>query len=269
MIGGHVDPGRPWPAPWIVPDWPVSDRVRAVITTRAGGVSLGPWGDGDLGGMNLGTRTGDADEQVDRNRRRLAGLLPQAPRWLALRHGAGVVDAESVTGEPAPADASTATLQGVVCCVTVADCLPVLLADRQGRVIGAAHAGWRGLAGGVIQATVQAMRARVPGSAGDIVAFLGPCIGPDAFEVGDEVLMAMQRQLPDAGRAFRPLGGRKLLADLPELARQALAQVGVHGVYGGRWCTYSDPGNFYSFRRDRITGRHAALIWRHRGGDAP
>jgi YfiH family protein len=262
MSAQQAGPWRNWPAAWIVPDWPVSDRVGAVITTRAGGVSQGAWGDGERGGMNLGDGTGDAPSQVQRNRRRLAGLLPQAPRWIALRHQAGVVDAETVGGTALAADASTATRESVVCCVTIADCLPVLLADRQGRVVGVAHAGWRGLAAGVIQATVASMRARQPEAAGDLVAFLGPCIGPDAFEVGDEVLQAMQRHLPEAGRAFQPLTARKFLANLPELARQALAQVGVQHIHGGRWCTYSDPVNFYSYRRDRVTGRHAALIWR-------
>jgi len=250
----------PLPADWIVPDWPVADRVRSFITTRAGGVSAGVWGGGGTGGMNVGVGTGDAAESLERNRRLLNEFLPAPPRWLALRHGAGVVDAESVGDAPAAADASTACIARVVCCVTVADCLPVLLADRMGQVVGVAHAGWRGLAGGILQAAVGSMRSRAEGTP-DIVAYLGPCIGPGAFEVGTEVLQQMQRGLPDARRAFRPLAGDKFMADLPALARQALALVDVHEVYGGAWCTYTDPHRFYSFRRDRVTGRHAALIW--------
>ena len=248
-------------ADWIVPDWPLHGPVRSLVTTRAGGVSDGPWGGGAGGGMNVAFGSGDVPERVELNRQRLNALLPQPPRWLCLQHGSGVVEAESVGREPVFADAATACRAGVVCCVTVADCLPVLLADRLGRVVGAAHAGWRGLAAGVIQATVASMQARAGGAPGDIIAFLGPCIGPRAFKVGGEVLQAMQRNLPQAGQAFVPIGEGKYLADLPQLARQALAQVQVLEVYGGRWCTYSDPGRFYSFRRDRTTGRHAAVIW--------
>jgi hypothetical protein len=148
-----------------------------------------------------------------------------------------------------------------VCCVTVADCLPVLLADRNGMVVAAVHAGWRGLAAGVIQATVIAMRRRAAGSIGQIDAFLGPSIGPVAYEVGPEVLSAMRRRLPQAEAAFAAATNGKFLADLPALARQALAQVDVSCVSGGCWCTAADAARFYSFRRDGVTGRHAALIW--------
>ncbi len=261
-------PGRAAPAhlpsDWIVPDWVVCARVRAFITTRAGGVSGGPWSAGPHGGMNVGERTGDGAQSIARNRERLLEFLPGAPRWLDLQHGARVVPAESVGPMPLAADAATAVRPDVVCCVTVADCLPVLLADRSGQVVAVAHAGWRGMAAGIVQATVRAMRERASeaGTAlGEIAAFLGPCIGPRAFEVGPEVLAAMRTHLPQAERAFRARGRGKWLADLPELARQALAQVDVHAVGGGRWCTLEDPERFYSFRRDRITGRHAALIW--------
>jgi hypothetical protein len=231
------------PADWIVPDWPAPDAVRAFITTRSGTVS----------------------ERVERNRAWLNAYLPSQPRWLALQHGIEVVAAEAVGSEAPAADAATAITPGVVCCVTVADCLPVLLADRSGSVVAAAHAGWRGLAAGVIQATVIAMRRRTP-RIGAIDAFLGPSIGPAAFEVGAEVLSAMSARLPDAEAAFTPRVGGKFLADLPALARQALAQVGVDSVFGGRWCTFSDPARFYSYRRDRVTGRHAAVIWLQPGG---
>lgn len=256
------------PGDWIVPDWPVAAAVRALFTTRSGGVSSGSWGAGPGlgGGMNLGTAAGDRPQDVLRNREILQSYLPAPPRWLALEHGARVTDAASVgTGSPAAsnvvADAAVTASAGVVCCVTVADCLPVFLADTQGRAVAVAHAGWRGLAAGVLQACVAALRARVGEPDPELVAFLGPCIGPGAFEVGPDVLEAMRAGLPDARSAFRPMASGKFLADLPALARQALAQQGVDRVLGGRWCTVSDPGRFYSFRRDRITGRHAALIW--------
>jgi polyphenol oxidase len=249
------------PADWIVPDWTAPDVVRGFVTTRLGGVSEGAWGAGRVGGLNVGLGSGDRADRVEGNRELLNDYLPSPPRWLSLRHGAQVVAAEAVGSEAPAADASTAITPDVVCCVTVADCLPVLLADRTGSVVAAAHAGWRGLAAGVLQATVLAMRRRLPGSIGPIDAFLGPSIGPTAFEVGPEVLDAMRSTLPQARNAFTALAGGKFLADLPALARQALAQVDVHSVFGGHWCTFRDPVRFYSFRRDRVTGRHAAVIW--------
>ncbi|MFN3566496.1 MAG: peptidoglycan editing factor PgeF [Burkholderiaceae bacterium] len=248
---------------WIVPDWPAPRGIRALITTRAGGVSRGPWGvppQGE-GGMNLGLGTGDDATAVAANRVRLRALLPAEPRWLKQQHGAHVVDAESVATPPA-ADASTAIAPNVVCAVLVADCMPVLLTDLRGRGVAAAHAGWRGVAAGVLQATARALRARLGDPGADLIAYLGPAIGADAFEVGVDVLDAMLGVLPHARAAFVPLGGGKYLADLFALARQALAQEGVEAVHGGTDSTYADPQRFYSFRRDRVTGRHAALIWR-------
>lgn len=248
---------------WIVPDWPAPAGIRALITTRAGGVSRGPWGvpPGGEGGMNLGFGNGDEAAAVAANRARLRGLLPQEPRWLAQEHGARVVDAESVAAPPA-ADASTALAHDVVCAVLVADCMPVLLADARGRGVAAAHAGWRGVAAGVLQATARALRVRLHDPTAELIAYLGPAIGPEAFEVGADVLDAMCDALPQARSAFRPVGGGKYLADLFALGRQALAQAGVEAVYGGTDSTYADAQRFYSFRRDRVTGRHAALIWR-------
>jgi YfiH family protein len=250
-------------ARWLVPDWPAPRGVRALITTRAGGVSRGPWGVPPLGegGMNLGAGCGDDPAAVAANRRRLRALLPAEPRWLAQHHGARVVDAESVDAPPA-ADASTALAHDVVCAVLVADCMPVLLADALGRGVAAAHAGWRGLAAGVLQATARALRERLADPTAELIAYLGPAIGPESFEVGPEVRDAMCASLADAPAAFRPLGGGKYLADLFALGRQALAQCGVERVYGGSQDTYTQPQRFYSFRRDRVTGRHAALIWR-------
>jgi hypothetical protein len=264
------------PPDWIVPDWPAPVGVRAVMTTRSGGLSPPPWGaaPGVGGGMNLGVNSGDTLSTVQSNRARLCALLaalPTAPlvnepAWLNQVHGAAVVDAEAVAGAAPTADASTALAADAKCAVLVADCLPVLFADVAGRGVAAAHAGWRGLAAGVLQATVTRLRQRIAASTGDsqaeVIAWLGPAIGPAKFEVGPEVLLAMQQRLPHAARAFTPGARGKHHADLFALARQALAQCGVERVYGGDLCTASDAQRFYSFRRDGPTGRHAALIWR-------
>lgn len=235
--------------------------VRALVTTRRGGCSTGPWAAADgSGGLNLGLGSGDALENVQRNRDRLAVLLPASPAWLSQVHGTRVVEAEA-GATVIEADASTSITPGAVCAVLMADCLPVLIASRNGHGVGAAHAGWRGLAGGVIQNTVQTLRARLENPESELVAYLGPAIGPDAFEVGPEVLDAMRARLPDAARAFTPSGEGKYRADLFALARMALAQVGVVSVSGGVDCTYTDRVRFYSFRRDRVTGRQAAFIW--------
>jgi YfiH family protein len=235
--------------------------VRAFITTRGGGCSTDAWGTLDgKGGLNLGLGSGDAADAVLENRRRLATLLPQGAKWLHQVHGATVVEAESIDA-PVEADASTSITAGLVCAVMIADCMPVLIASRDGRGVGAAHAGWRGLAGGVIQNTVRALRERLCDRHVEIVAYLGPAIGPDHFEVGAEVLQAMQVLLPDARSAFTGMGNGKYLANLFQLGRMALAQAGVQEVRGGHDCTFSDARRFYSFRRDRVTGRHAALIW--------
>lgn len=252
--GGVVHPQ------WIRPDWPAPAGVEALITTRAGGVSQGPWGADGAGGMNLGEGS-DAPQDVAANRRRLRAALPAEPCWLNQVHGTVVVDAQSAPPRPS-ADAAFATAPGLVCCVLVADCLPVLLTDRHGRGVAAAHAGWRGLAGGVIQNTVAALRGALGDPAAPLLAYLGPAIGPGHFEVGPEVLEAMRRTLPDAGAAFAPHVPGKWRADLFALARQALAQVGVTAVHGGGMCTMSDPARFYSYRRSSPTGRQAALIWR-------
>ncbi|MGZ9030932.1 MAG: peptidoglycan editing factor PgeF [Burkholderiaceae bacterium] len=248
-------------AGWLEPDWPVPNDVRALITTRVGGVSKGRWGvppQGE-GGMNLGLLSGDAPEDVRENRARLRSALPAEPRWLKQVHGATVVCADSAAAL-VEADASHTSTPGVVAVVMVADCMPVLLSDVEGRCVGVAHAGWRGLAAGVIQATARAMREAIGDPAAELIAYLGPAIGPSHFEVGPEVLRAMVRALPSADDAFVPLGD-KYMADLFALGRQALDEVGVNRVFGGQDCTYSDPARYYSFRRDGVTGRHAALVW--------
>jgi YfiH family protein len=173
-----------------------------------------------------------------------------------------VVDAAEID-DLVPADASYTDAVDLVAAVMIADCMPVLICDTAGRCVGVAHAGWRGLAAGVIQATVRAMRARLKVD-DELIAYLGPAIGPQHFEVGPEVLAAMRATLPEAESAFEAIGSGKYLADLFVLGRQALAEVGISRVHGGFDCTYSDPGRFYSHRRDAVTGRHAALIWRTR-----
>lgn len=245
---------------WITPDWPAAARVRALFTTRAGGVSDGPWGVPPVGGggMNVGFGSGDAPDAVRENRRRLRARLPSEPRWLKQVHSATVVRADDVA-DPVEADASYTTTPDVVAVVMVADCMPVLLADAQGRCVGVAHAGWRGVAAGVIQATVTAMRSALGAPDAELLAWRGPAIGPRRFEVGREVLDAMT-SLPRAADAFRPHGD-KYFADLSALVEQALRAVGVTRIHGGGDCTASDAERFYSYRRDRVTGRHAALIW--------
>ena len=248
-------------AGWIRPDWPVPPGVHALITTRGGGVSIGPWGvpPEKAAGLNLGFLSGDAEEAVRRNRAVLRSFLPSDPRWLKQVHGPMVVRADDV--QPGTeADAAFTTTPGVVPAVMVADCMPVLLVEEDGKCVGVAHAGWRGLASGVIQATVRAMRQALGRPHARFIAYLGPAIGPDHFEVGPEVREAMAASLPHGTEAFRPQGS-KYLADLFRLGRQALQEVGVTRVHGGGECTFCNPRRFYSFRRDGTTGRHAALIW--------
>jgi hypothetical protein len=215
--------------------------------------------------MNLGLGAGDDPDAVLSNRARLRTTLAGEPRWLRQVHGSTVVDAATAV-EPVSADASFTDATGVIAAAMIADCMPVLLTDTRGRCVGIAHAGWRGLAAGVIQATARAMRDRIGEPAAQLLAYLGPAIGPRHFEVGAEVMTAMREGLPAAPAAFVPVGPGKFLADLFALGRQALAQVGVSRVYGGTDCTYSDPARFYSYRRDGVTGRHAAVIWKVREG---
>ncbi len=260
------------PPDWIVPDWPAPPGVRAVFTTRTGGVSEGPWAS-----MNLGDHVGDASAAVAANRARLAEAIGAQPVFLQQVHGTrtATVDDESPDDVPC-ADACTGTRPGRACTVMVADCLPVLLTDRAGRQVAAAHAGWRGLADGVLEAVLERFRAPA-GAAGrpqaiDLIAWLGPCIGPEAFEVGDEVRAAFVARQASAADCFRPVAGSagKWWADLAGLARQRLAAAGlqaVHGNDGGAgWCTVSNPSRFFSHRRDAgrlgSSGRMAACIWR-------
>jgi polyphenol oxidase len=236
---------------WIVPDWPAPANIKALITTRAGGISMGPFAS-----FNLGLRTGDDPQAVAANRDRLNSLLPQQPRWLRQVHGASVVEADALADRP-EADAGIARRPDTVCAVLVADCIPVLVADRAGTTVAIAHAGWRGLAGGVVENTVRRMAV----DPGNLIAYLGPGIGPGAFEVGADVRDAFLARDADAVAAFTPHAACKWLADLFLLARQRLRRAGVGEVHGGALCTYSDARRFFSYRRERTTGRMAAMIW--------
>jgi hypothetical protein len=235
----------------IRPDWPAPANVRALSTTRRGGVSTGP-----RASLNLAVHVGDDPRCVEQNRDRLRALLPAEPLWLAQVHGREVVVADRVA-PGAVADAAVTRAAGVVCAVQTADCLPVLFCDRAGHVVAAAHAGWRGLAAGVLEATVAAMGV----APGRLLAWLGPAIGPASFEVGAEVRAAFVAHALAAEAAFVPRGGGKFLCDLYLLARQRLAAAGVESVWGGGCDTAGEPDRFFSFRRDRDTGRMASLIW--------
>lgn len=248
----------------IMPHWPgLPASVGAISTLRTGGVSGAPYDDGaGGGGFNLGMHVGDDPESVRRNRAQLSSLLPNEPAWLNQVHGTTVVNAAETGGGCVPtADASIATELGIVCVIQTADCLPVLLCDADGQVVGAAHAGWRGLAAGVLENTVARMRAA---GAGELIAWLGPAIGPARFEVGAEVREAFMQGFAAAESAFTAKAGvsDKYLADIYQLARLVLLQQGVAQICGGDFCTVSEPERFYSYRRDRITGRMASLIWR-------
>lgn len=238
--------------PLIRPDWPAPPGVRAAVTTKRGGVSLPPYGP-----FNPAAHVGDAPDAVAANRALLRAILPSEPLWLDQVHGTAVIDADDPDPPAACADASVSRLPGRVCAVLTADCLPVLFCDQKGTVVAAAHAGWRGLAAGVLAETV--VRMRCPPS--EILAWLGPAIGPNAFEVGPEVRAAFVRRMANAGDAFLPGEGDRLHADIHRLARLELAQAGVHAVYGGGLCTFTQAGLFHSYRRDGRTGRMVSLIW--------
>ncbi|WP_035061823.1 peptidoglycan editing factor PgeF [Andreprevotia chitinilytica] len=237
---------------WIVPDWPAPARVRSLVTTRTGGLSAPPYTS-----LNLGDHVGDDPAAVAANRARVRQQLPAEPLWLTQVHGTHVADALTAP-QASEADAIVAHQPGAVCAIMTADCLPVLLCNRNGTVVGAAHAGWRGLCDGVIETTAQSMN--VPGE--EVLAWLGPAIGPEKFEVGDEVRAAFVANDLAAAQAFKPgAQAGKWLADIYLLARQRLAAIGVTAVYGGDFCTVSDAERFFSYRRDKITGRMASLIW--------
>ena len=247
------------------PGWPPPPGVGAAMSLRQGGVSVAPWAS-----LNLGGAVGDAAAAVAENRIRYAAALAARPVWLQQVHGATVLRlglAELDAPLP-PADAAWTTERGLACTVLVADCLPVLFALRDGRAVAAAHAGWRGLAGGVLEATLAALSAGTGASAEEIVAWLGPCIGPRQFEVGAEVLQALGQhpQTADPARFIsrpRADGSPRWLADLQRLARDRLLAAGVREITDAAACTVEDPARFFSHRRDGVSGRMAASVWRH------
>ncbi len=237
---------------WITPGWPAPQGFYAASTLRSGGVS-----GGEYATLNMGDHVGDDATAVATNRQRLqqALALPSAPSWLTQVHGVACVDAaDSALG--CEADASCTLRPGVVCAVLTADCLPLLLCDKNGGAVAAVHAGWRGLAAGVIESTIAAM-----GQGRTLMAWLGPAIGPQRFEVGAEVRAAFVARDAEASDAFIAGEEGRWLADLYQLARIILRKQGVNDVYGGQWCTASDAEHFYSYRRDGVTGRMATLIW--------
>jgi len=235
----------------ILPDWLAPKNVRALQTTRNGGFSLSPYAS-----LNLGDHVGDNPLMVERNRMLMQPLLPSEPVWLKQVHGTVVVDAGQTSCWP-QADACITSKPGAVCVIMTADCLPVLLCNELGTVVGAAHAGWRGLCDGVIEQTVHSMN--VPPQT--LMAWLGPAIGPLAFEVGEEVRAAFVARQPEASEAFVPEANGKWLADLYLLARLRLSALGIKRVYGGGLCTYSDNERFFSYRREGTTGRMGTFIW--------
>jgi YfiH family protein len=245
---------------WLVPEWPAPPGVHALCTTCSGGVSTGRYQS-----LNLGDHVGDEPVAVQSNRQVLRDSIGARPVFLEQVHGTAVAALDAASTDGIAADACTTVERGIACTIMVADCLPVLLTDEAGRRIAAAHAGWRGLAAGVLERTLDVFADE--GGAQRVIAWLGPCIGPDAFEVGDEVRVAFETHSPQARECFRPAGAPgKWMADLAALARQRLRFAGVtrfHGNDSGEaWCTVHNPLRFFSYRRDRVSGRFAACIWR-------
>jgi YfiH family protein len=248
----------PLPADWIVPDWPAPPNVRAVCTVRTGGVSIAPYDS-----LNLGDHVGDDPQAVARNRAIFSEALQARPVLLRQVHGRRAVELNAHTPDDTEADGCFTSEPGVACTIMVADCLPVLFAAADGSAVAAAHAGWRSLAGeggkGILETVWEGFRPR------KAIAWLGPCIGPEAFEVGPEVKAAFEAHDAEAGQFFKPHGPGKWLANLPGLARRRLQALGITRISGNDgstgWCTVSNPSRFFSHRRDRVSGRLAAGVW--------
>jgi YfiH family protein len=240
---------------WIVPRWPAPAGVHALCTTRTGGVSTGPWKS-----LNLGLNSGDDASAVRKNRALLSACLPAEPYWLRQQHGVTVFRHGRMGGTPVQAetaaDAQVAGEPRQVCVVLSADCLPVLMCNRSGTRVAAAHAGWRGLAAGILENTVQALKTPPD----QLMAWLGPAIGPRVYEVGDEVRSAFISTDEAAAACFGKTCTGWLL-DMYAMARHRLNRSGVSDVSGGDFCTYSEPERFFSYRRDGVTGRMASLVW--------
>jgi len=246
------------------PQWQAVPGVGALMSTRAGGVSRAPWNS-----LNLGVAVGDDPLAVAENRRRFVARIGAQPLWLQQVHGSRVVRASAAlaAAEVPQADAAWTDEPGVACVVQVADCMPVLLAAPEGRAVAAAHAGWRGVAGGVVEAALSALCEAAGCAPQDVAVWLGPCIGARRFEVGADVLQAFgaSPQHADPRRFVAgPAAGDaapRWLANLPQLARDRLQRAGVHRISGGGWCTVEDRARFFSYRRDGVTGRLAAAVW--------
>ncbi len=256
-----MNPGAAPSDDWLVPRWPAPAAVRAVCTTRAGGRSLPPYDS-----FNLGDHVGDDPLAVGANRAVLAQALGARPVFLQQVHGSGVVALDAHTPHGTQADACYTREAGVACTIMVADCLPLLYTDARGSFVAAAHAGWRGLAGQGGVGVLETLHATLAVPANDVLVWLGPCIGPQAFEVGPEVKAAFEAHDARAAACFRPAAATgKWLADLSALARQRLAALGITQVYGNdsssAWCTVANASRFFSHRRDRVSGRLAACIW--------
>jgi polyphenol oxidase len=236
---------------WIVPDWPAPRQVHSLVTTRAGGESCGCYES-----FNLALHVGDDPQSVLGNRARLRAWLPAEPLWLRQVHSTTVIEAHAAQNEP-EADAAVVRSSGVVLAVLTADCVPVLLCDREGETVAIVHAGWRGLAGGIVENAVRCMAV----SPARLMAYLGPGIGPAAYEVGQDVYDAFVADDPRSGQAFAQRAQGKYSADLYALARQRLERTGTMAIYGGAYCTHTERGRFFSHRRDGRTGRMASLIW--------
>ncbi len=243
---------------FIIPDWPAPKNVHALQTTRHKGFSHAPYDS-----LNFGMHVKDNPIHVAQNRQLLSDFLPSEPVWLNQTHGLNVVDAAQTNCVP-DADAAFSTRNNVVCVTMTADCLPVLLCDEAGSVVAAVHAGWRGLCDGVLEASIHAVCKAANIKSNQLLAWLGPAIGPNAFEVGGEVRAQFIAQSAEAENAFKPLGN-KYLGDLYQIATQRLHKLGVTKIYGGgqdkNWCTFTEKDTFFSFRRDGDTGRMATLIW--------
>ncbi len=244
----------------LVPDWPAPATVRALCSGRQGGVSTGRYAS-----LNLGTHVGDDPQAVRANRLRLQAAAGARPVFLDQVHGVDMLRLDHESPDGLPTDAAWTTCSGIACTVMVADCLPLLLCDTSGRSVAAVHAGWRGLLGAGGYGVIETAVARMGIPAGELLVWLGPCIGPNAFEVGTEVRAAFTEASPQAAGCFRFHTEGKWLADLPGLARQRLAALGIAGVFGNdgtdAWCTVGNASRFFSHRRDGVSGRQAACIW--------
>ncbi|OLQ85561.1 multi-copper polyphenol oxidoreductase [Vibrio panuliri] len=236
----------------IIPNWKVPKQVKAISTTRLGGCSVAPYQ-----GLNLGSHVGDELAAVLENRQSLVvqASMPSAPVWLNQTHSTHVEVVSKPTDQILDADGVFTAQPGVVCSAMTADCMPVLLTNTQGTQVAAVHAGWRGLAHGIVENAVELFD-------GEVIAWLGPAIGPSAFEVGDDVLQAFCDFDSQASIAFKPTGkAGKWWANMDQIATQRLNKLGVRQVFASGMCTYADPERFYSYRRDGVTGRQASLIW--------